>query len=349
MVTINQKDHMIELRNDCLKIAFPEIHPDAVARIEFKRTLRIPDDGSTYPLPPGFRNFQLRHIEDYADKVPTHCLEKGGVMMPMYQSEALWLNFDGDYPMAVKIGTGKINAISGESWCKGLRRQEDKPRTWQNPDYAQDQDYLVIPEQPWLDGYCVERGVIRQFVAQPVGQGYTVEEQLKGTQDGGIQIEVFPLKAARWETILKKRAMRQKEAGPPPTLYCYASPKMGLAAGGRMKQEIYRDPYRAEDWDLSHSSRCWVHLINATTWESITGYPPPHEPASAKSYAQAGLPWFDYYSETPGISGSKKFDGAKTISEFPLDDENPFEPGFVNTIHKKQPWDDEELDEEPPF
>ncbi|TVP79469.1 MAG: hypothetical protein EA353_06125 [Puniceicoccaceae bacterium] len=246
MVTINQKDTMIELRNDCLKIAFPEIHPDAKAHIHFKRTLRIPDDGSTYPLPPGLGNFQLRHIEDYADSLPSHWLEKGGVMMPMYQSEALWLNFDGDYPMAIKIGTGKINAISGESWCKGLRRQKDNPRTWQNPDYAQDQDYLVIPEQPWLDGYCVERGVIRQFVAQPMGQGYTVEEQLRGTTEGGLQIEVFPMKAARWETILKKRAMRPTFEDRP--FVCESNcPEMGLAAGGRMKQEIYRDPYRAED------------------------------------------------------------------------------------------------------
>ena len=340
---------MIELRNDRLKIAFPEIHPDAKASIEFKRTLRIPDDGSTYPLPPGFKNFQLRHIEDYADTLPGEWLKKGGVMMPMYQSEALWLNFDGDYPMAVKIGTGKINAISGETWCKGLRRQADNARTWQNPDYAGDQDYLVIPEQPWLDGYCVERGVIRQFVAQPFGKGYTVEEQLRGTRDGGIQIEVFPLKRERWEAILKKRAARAN-MGKGLIMDCLMdSAEMGLAAGGRMKQKIYRDPYRAEDWDMSNSSRCWVHLVNTKTWEKVTGYPPPHEAASAKIYANAGLPWFDYYSETPGISGSKKLAGVKTISEFPVDNEDPFEPGFVETIHEKYPVEDEELDEEPPF
>ena len=42
------------------------------------------------------------------------------------------------------------------------------------------QNYVVVPGQPWLDGYCVEKGIIRQFVAMPLGQGYSVEEQLTG-------------------------------------------------------------------------------------------------------------------------------------------------------------------------
>ncbi|NIR80308.1 MAG: hypothetical protein GWO00_18685, partial [Gemmatimonadetes bacterium] len=74
----------------------------------------------------------------------------GGVLLPMYQAEALWLNFGrggvfsghGGYPFAVKVATGKINAVSGEAWSDGLNRDP--------------QDYMVVPDQPWLDGYCVE-------------------------------------------------------------------------------------------------------------------------------------------------------------------------------------------------
>ena len=36
--------------------------------VTFQRTLRIPDDGSTYPLPPGLGNFQVFHVTDYKDK-----------------------------------------------------------------------------------------------------------------------------------------------------------------------------------------------------------------------------------------------------------------------------------------
>ena len=44
---------MIELRDDELVFSFPEVHPQATLSIQFQRTLRIPDDNKTYPLPPG--------------------------------------------------------------------------------------------------------------------------------------------------------------------------------------------------------------------------------------------------------------------------------------------------------
>jgi hypothetical protein len=84
---------MIELENDALVFSFPEVHPDATLRVEFQRTLRIPDDGRDYPLPPGLGEFPLRHVDDFHERVPERWLQHGGVMLPMYQSEAMWLNF----------------------------------------------------------------------------------------------------------------------------------------------------------------------------------------------------------------------------------------------------------------
>ena len=127
--------------------------------IDFQRTLRLPDDGNDYPLPPGLGSFPLRQVE-------------GRTIMPMYQAEAMWMSFDVSYPVALKIGTGTINAANGEKWSEGLRNAP--------------QSYVVLPEQPWLDGYCVEKGIIRQFVAARLGDGYTAEEQLEGSQEGGI-------------------------------------------------------------------------------------------------------------------------------------------------------------------
>ena len=40
---------MITLERQPLLIRFPDIHKHAVARISFRRTLRIPDDGNDYP------------------------------------------------------------------------------------------------------------------------------------------------------------------------------------------------------------------------------------------------------------------------------------------------------------
>lgn len=84
---------MIELRHDQLTFAFPDVHPDAKLRIEFLRTLRIPDDDQDHLLPPGLGRFPLRHVDDHAQRVPSSWMEHGGVMLPMYQSEAMWLNF----------------------------------------------------------------------------------------------------------------------------------------------------------------------------------------------------------------------------------------------------------------
>ena len=58
----------------------------------------------------------------------------------------------------------------------------------------------MIPKQPWLDGFCVEKGIIRQFVAMPLGEGYTAEEQITGeAEHGGLQIEIFPMKREVFE------------------------------------------------------------------------------------------------------------------------------------------------------
>ena len=145
---------MIELTRDSLVFRFPDVHNDAVLRIGFQRTLRIPDDDGKYPLPPGLGLFPLRHVDDFPNSVSELWTQHGGVMLPMYQSEALWINFSGDYPFAIKVAAGKINAVTGEDWTDGLHRDP--------------QDYMVAPDQPWLDGFCVAKGLIRQFVAIPL-------------------------------------------------------------------------------------------------------------------------------------------------------------------------------------
>ena len=131
---------MITLEGDRLIFRFPEVHEDARCEVSFQRTLRIPDDGKDYPLPPGLGDFPLRHLDDYGERVPDRWRERGGVIMPMYQAEALWVSFgggglgDNSYPLAVKVATGKICAVSGEPWTNQLNRDP--------------QDYMTLPEQP---------------------------------------------------------------------------------------------------------------------------------------------------------------------------------------------------------
>ena len=48
--------------------------------------------------------------------MPAAWREHGGVFLPMYQREAMWLNFRGAHwrPNAIKVAVGKVNALSGE-------------------------------------------------------------------------------------------------------------------------------------------------------------------------------------------------------------------------------------------
>jgi hypothetical protein len=185
---------MLEMHNDTLTFSFAQVHPSARLSIDLQRTLRIPDNGKTYPLPAGLGRFPLRLIDNFRDKLPASWLEKGGVMLPMYQSEAMWIKFQGhsdkdrgvSYPFAVKISLGKISALTAESWESGLRPK----------------DYCVAPNQRWIDGYVVANERIKQFVAAPMGSGVSVEYQVTGKDEfGGIQIEVFPMKAERFNQL----------------------------------------------------------------------------------------------------------------------------------------------------
>ena len=69
---------MITLEGDHLVFRFPEVHEDAGCSMRFQRTLRIPDDEKDYPLPPGLGEFPLRHLDDYARRLPGEYLVQRG-------------------------------------------------------------------------------------------------------------------------------------------------------------------------------------------------------------------------------------------------------------------------------
>jgi len=321
---------MIELFDKQLTFRFPDVHEQAMCKIDFQRTLRIPDDNREYPLPPGLGRFPVEHVDDFADHLPAAWREHGGVFVPMYQSEALWINFSGDYPCAVKIAAGKINAVSGEPWSDGLS--------------ADPQDYVVLPEQPWLDGFNVTEGYIRQFVAMPLGEGFSAEEQITGAAEhGGLQFVAYPMKrevyvelSRRFEQIDEDSATFEGEA----ELSCLKTTiGMGLAPGGLMRQQIYDDEHGIDAWDQENGFRCFVHLANSDLYQAVTGHAPPHKPATASDYTSAGLPWFDYYADGKPLPGSDTLGkltsvAAKVVEKGrkPLPDNKPVEPKIIKAL-----------------
>lgn len=317
-------------------------------RITFQRTLRIPDDGRTYPLPPGLGTFPLRTIDSLGDRAPAAWREKGGVMLPMYQREAMWICFSGPHwkPHAVKVAAGKVCAITGKPWSEELHGRGSGGYRFANAD----QDYVVTPPQPWLDGIAVRKGLIRQFVAMPLGMGYTIEGQVTGEeQHGGLQIRVIPPKPglfpdhpppARYSLSELCAAPAAAPGAPAPKVRRRAVGAMGLAAGGRMKQAIYPDPHGVRTWDQERGARVFVHIVSSQEWRELTGEAPPPCPVSARTYAEHGLPWFDVYGEGLGaLEGSATLASVKSVEEMdgekstlPLQDDEPVSPGLVKKL-----------------
>ncbi len=313
----------VKLSGDALEL------PGGV-RVTFLRTLRLPETG-TYPLPPGFGAFPLRRVADYPDTVPAEWRERGGVMLPVYQREAMWLRFTATKPAALKVGVGKVCAVSGKPWSDALATDP--------------QNYVALPRQPWLDGINSGDGTVRQFVAVPLGLGATVEGQVTGVEEwGGVQLAVHGLTEdalAAWQRAQAELgAVRTRGLGGPMPVACAApaaapgsmpapgaAPRtMGLGAGGTMRQEIYTDTRPLADYRPEADGRVFVHLASAAQWQQITGEPAPSTPITAQSYAQRGLPWFEYYAaDATDLPAAPELAEVKPTGDW-LADEQPYPP-----------------------
>jgi hypothetical protein len=307
-------------------------------RVRFVRTLRLPEQG-THALPPGLGDFPVRLVGDYPTTVPEEWRKRGGVMLPMYLREAMWLSFGCQETAALQIGVGKVCAVSGEPW---------RDRLSQDP-----QNYVVLPDQPWLDGINSGQGTIRQFVAVPLGLGATVEGQVTGEELwGGIQLQNF---AAKHPTPNHQvfhggdygsgygsgpggmqggygcapEAMPRAGAAPSPAR------AMGLGVGGTMRQDIYQDSRKLSEWKAKPSGRVFVHLVTPPDWRRITGEQPPASPVNRASYTEAGLPWYDYYdADGTDLKAPQQLQNVASVGDWIGDDHEPWQhPAPDQTVH----------------
>lgn len=331
--------------------SFDEIIVGRHTKVSFNRTLRIPEDGKTYPLPAGMGRLPIHRVEDYADKVPESWLKEGGYFIPLYQSEALFLEFKGPnwHPSIAKVCVGKINAISGETYSEKLSSHK--------------QDYVVIPDQRWLDGINSGNGAVRQFVAMPLGKGYTIEAQISDEEiHGGFQLLIFDavdgqfqdrdpaidvliekIKKARCQALFDDHFLSYQEKSLYSTIFgkpvatrpepvrptqnsgdyrvLFQFPEsddssMGIAAGGSIEQIIIADSYGVATWDENRRRALTIHLVNSLSYKEITGNDPPSSPITKDQYEYRGIPWFSHYDEkTPRVAASSLFRRILGVSE----------------------------------
>ncbi|KUI38021.1 hypothetical protein AU197_09560 [Mycobacterium sp. IS-1590] len=290
--------------------------------VNFQRTLRIPETG-LHPLPPGLGRFPLRRVGDYPDTAPAEWLSRGGVILPIYQREAMWLSFDASEPTALQVGVGKVCAVSGLPWIEHLIKDP--------------QNYVALPRQPWLDGINAGDGFIRQFVAVPLGSGATVEGQVTGEEThGGVQLRAVGLTEqalAAWHAEQALHAERCADVFADGAPLPAPSASMGLGAGGRMRQEVYADGRPLTDYEEASARRVFVHLCSAAQWTAITGEVPPPTPVDRDAYVEEGLPWFDYYdADAHDLAASEILTNVESVGKKLGAEEKPFTPVDPKTV-----------------
>lgn len=194
-------------------------------KIGFWRTVRIPEDGTVYNLPAGLGRFPLLEASQFQDKLSPNGLKNIDCVFPMYDREAMYMEFIASKynfspgriqsPYAIRPYVGGVNAISGKTVQeqsssmsltdpevrvkmrvegKGMDTRDISPPSAEQ-DYiladASARDVSVRPQ--WLDGIALSPGRVKQFVAVPFGSGESVEAQKTGKDStGGIQLEIIP-------------------------------------------------------------------------------------------------------------------------------------------------------------
>ncbi|KAI4960067.1 hypothetical protein J4E86_001686 [Alternaria arbusti] len=360
-------------------------------RISFERTPRVPDDNKLHQLPGSLGSHDLFSVEAYADRLPASIGQAGGVFFPMWQREAMWLNFQSelhkrDDECAVRVFAGQVNAISGLNMNEASKGQHNE----------QLQDYIVIPNQPWLDGICVAPGIVRQFVAMPLGSGYTVEGQKTAEERyGGLQLEVTPQLSGHrrlwsdtrrqcvsiergnvsytdslWEAktpqelqykvgdILKSyspdltrrepfwikylsepgrtstfractsdarvgfgghneldKVSVEADASHRKTTEVEDFTAMGLAVGGKLIQDIYKDPFYYDNWNYAATRILNIHILDPITCEKVTHIVPRPPPIDAKAYTEAGGQYFVVEEKVDERLDRGAFDNVKSVSQ----------------------------------
>ena len=174
----------------------------------------------------------------------------------------------------------------------------------------------------------------------PLGEGFTAEEQITNKAEiGGLQIIVYPMKESFYQEFFGEVCNSLVSE----MSYSILTPvsELGFAPGGLMRQSIEEDDYGIDAWDQENGSRCFIHLLNSDEYKIITGNKPPHQAPSSQDYTDAGMPWFEYYSDKKSLPGSDVLGkltsvAAKSVEkgDGPLEKNHSVTPNNIKIIKK---------------
>jgi hypothetical protein len=79
--------------------------------------------------------------------------------------------------------------------------------------------------------------------------------------------------------------------------------EMGIARGGKIRQQIMEDTYGAASWDEAAFRDVVIHIVNSEVYQHITGREAPPSPITDEQYRNCNIPWYsDYQENAPSLS-----------------------------------------------
>ena len=215
-----------------------------------------------------------------------HGSKKPDFLMPMNASDPFLIRFTANYPFALKLTVGNLDAVTAETPLAGLQKE---PR-----------NYLVVSGE-----LMAGRGVKERSFVLTLDTGCVVtSEFFAGQKIGRIDLQICPLHMesyfsegvahsipptlreyfawfvygpslnARWAEMERMDKRQRSE--------CLTDEFGAILLGRKFEDEF--DPQLIEeltdlrevaDWDQTHSKCCSVHVCNSSVWRQITGTNPP--------------------------------------------------------------------------
>lgn len=234
-------------------------------RVQFTRTFRVTDG-----LPLTAHHFgspSVYNVDPSRQALPADVLARGGVLIPTYPWEALYIHLDSDAPVALQISYQGRCALTGNSLSRRLRHRH--------------RNYVVVPFHRHITGAAAANHSTLQFSVGCV----TNDLQFRASHEvthriTGLQLQVWNL----------NDTARQRWSNGSGSTHHATSVDTPLAPP--RPQSI-----SSRDWSTAPLARVWIHLVDPVLWPAITGSLPPASPISSSDYFTHGLPWLPAFDE----------------------------------------------------
>jgi len=257
--------------------------------LTFNITLRVKDDGEPYNLPPSFGYVDIYKVSDY--ETCPESWDKNGYFIAIHDKEATWINFQSTCPVALLVSVDGINVLNAKHFEQKL----------------EENGYLTVPPQPWLDGWKNEDGTVSQFVCTS-DKERAVGCQL-GSQDVGMKFFVYEPKNSEIMRLQERPQFTWGDSETDDLECCRSFSLCGMGRGGSLKQKVYKDPYGLDKWKDEPVATAVVYLIDADEFTKITGkvltVPPVLE--------QYNGPWYGVKDDMVDVAGSEIFKKIKGV------------------------------------